>query len=66
MAAKLAHLPVVTGIRHPARHPEGRAETLDWLAAKFTDYGWRPNEMRPAEEMFLGASPVADAMEARP
>jgi len=65
MAVKLAHSPVITGIRHPNGDPQGRAETLDWLAARFTDYGWRPEELRPAEEMFLGSSPVADRMAAR-
>lgn len=45
------------------RHPQTREQAYGWLAARFTDYGWRPEEMRLAESMFLPATPVADAME---
>jgi len=43
---------------------QAREQDYDWLAARFTDYGWRPETMREAELVFSPATPVADAMRA--
>ena len=61
MPAKLAHPPVVSGIRHPGR-ADARAEILDWLAAQFPHISVA--EMRTAERAVTGSSPVADRMAA--
>jgi hypothetical protein len=60
----------VTTAQSLARHDsedrpaQTRAEAYDWLAAKFTDLGWGPQEMRAAELVFAEGTPVADAMRA--
>jgi len=61
MPAKLAHPPVITGIRHPGR-ADARAKILDWLATQFTHI--TPDEMRTAERAVTGSSPVAGRMTA--